>query len=139
MSKEETKDRAVVQITLNCNGTLSRGQERAVDHFKAIDSVAGVLQRQTQRLKAKLYSAEQRGRKASEQLVPPLSMGEEPLGQVVRVKRFAMKAMSPEEAVLEMELVGHGCFMFLNAKTQEHNVVYRRSGGDYGLIEPDAP
>ena len=141
LSKEETKaakDRAVVQVTLNCNGTLLRGQERAVDHFKAVDSVAGVLQRQTQRLKAKLYRAEQRGLKASEQLAPPLSMEEEPLGQVVRKKRFVMQSMSPEEAILEMELVGHGFFMFLNSKTQEHNVVYRRSGGDYGLIEPEA-
>ena len=138
IDEKAAKDRAVVQVTLNCNGTLLRGQERAVDHFKAVDSVAGVLQRQTQRLKAKLYRAEQRGLKASEQLAPPLSMEEEPLGQVVRKKRFVMQSMSPEEAILEMELVGHGFFMFLNSKTQEHNVVYRRSGGDYGLIEPEA-
>ena len=60
-----------------------------------------------------------------------------PFGKVVRAKRFAMKPMSVEEAVVQMELVDHAFFLFMNDATGDHNVLYRRNDGDYGLIEPE--
>ena len=61
-----------------------------------------------------------------------------PFGKVVRAKRFAMKPMSVEEAVVQMEPVDHAFYLFMNDATGDHNVLYRRNDGDYGLIEPEA-
>ena len=141
ISQEKTKsarDRAIVQVTLNCDGRVLRGQERAADHFSATDAVADVLQRQARKHKTKLQRKGHRAVKAGESFAPEPTIEEEPPGTIVRTKRFPMKPMTADEAVDELELLGHGFFMFLNSETQEHNVVYRRKGGDYGLIEPDA-
>ncbi|MEE9284123.1 MAG: ribosome-associated translation inhibitor RaiA [Dehalococcoidia bacterium] len=140
LSLENTRsagDRAVVQVTLNCNGTLLRAQDRSADLFASIDTVSNALHRQLERYKAKLYRSENRRRKAAESLAPPTVEDEESV-RVVRRKQFPMKPMAPEEAIDEMELLGHDFFLFMNTETQQFNVVYRRSAGDYGVIEPEA-
>ncbi len=140
LSIEQTRsaqDRTIVQVTLNINGTVLRAQERAAEFHIAIDRVAHTLESQARRYKAKHYRSEQRrGSKVSEALAEPPTL-EEP-ARVVRRKQFEMKPMEPEDAIDEMELLGHDFFLFQNSATQTFNVVYRRSGGDYGLIEPEA-
>lgn len=144
LSYEDTKsaaDRALVQVTLNCNGTLLRAQERSPDFLTAIDAVSDALHRQLGRYKARLYRSEQRRRKptAVEEPGPVVEeAAEEEPARIVRRKRFPMKPMPPEEAIDEMERLGHDFFLFMNSETGQYNVVYRREGGDYGLIEPEA-
>jgi len=137
ISRERSKaphQRYVVQATLNSKGTLLRGEERGVDLFAAIDSVSGVLHRQIERYKGKLYY---KGRGTSPLKGETLSPGTELPARVVRVKRFVVKPMSPEEAVEQMELLGHDFFLFFNPASGKFNVLYRRKDGDYGLIEPE--
>ena len=131
-----------VQATLNCGGTLLRGEERAADFYTAVDAVADVLDRQIERYKGRVYRS---GRKAlsskaasSEAEVATAEEEEEEFGgKVVRIKRFLVKPMSEEEALEQMELLGHDFFIFYNTATDNYSVVYRRKGGDYGIIHPE--
>ena len=141
------QDRVVAQVTLNCNGTILRGEERAPTINAAIDAVAEVLERRVGRLKSKLYGSEQAKRsgkatpiRESESLAT--SQEEEDLLEtetqgVVRVKRFPMKPMPVEEAIDQMELLGHDFFLFYNTAINEYSVLYRRINGGYGLLEPE--
>ncbi len=144
LSMEDTRaasDRAVVQATLNYGGAVLRAQHRSSDLLQSIDAVSDALHRQATRFKARLYRSEQRRRKPAAELAPPpvaeLETEGEP-ARVVRRKRFPMKPMTAEEALDEMELLGHSFFLFLNSETRQYNVAYKRQAGDYGLIEPEA-
>jgi len=138
VTQEDTKsqvNRYVVQITLNINGRILRGQERASTAFVAVDTVVDTVERRLERFKGKHYLSEQR---------PPLGLGEPASAATppaaplfARVKRFTMKPMSPEEAVEQMDLLGHDFFMFHNSDSSQFNVVYRRADGTYGLIQPE--
>ena len=135
---EKTKSadhRAVVQVTINANGSVIRAQRRSSDYNPAFDAVIASLERQAARFKDRLYRRNERRSKASEALAPEPAQ-ESPEG-IVRRKRFLMKPMSEEEAVEEMEALGHTFYLFKNAETHRHNVVYKRESGDYGLIDPD--
>jgi putative sigma-54 modulation protein len=138
IGREMTKsrgDRYVVQATLNSKGTLIRGEERGVDLYAAIDSVADVLNRQIERYKGRRYN---KGRGISPLKAElPLDAETEKLGRVVKVKRFMVKPMDLDEAVEQMELLGHDFFFFFNSASGQFNVLYQRKDGDYGLIEPD--
>jgi putative sigma-54 modulation protein len=130
---KNAKEHFVVQLTIDSHGTLLRGAERGEDLPAAIKKVASVINRQIERFKGKLY---EKGRGTS----PKDKAVEEPLppaGKVVKVKRFAVKPMSPAEAIDQMELLGHDFFLFFNAESNELNLLYRRHDGDYGLIEPE--
>lgn len=126
------RDRFVAQITLNSKGTLLRGQVRAPDLFTAIDQVADVLKRQVERYKGRIV---ERKKRVAEGIAPERE--EAPASSIVKVKRFPIKPMDPEEAVEQMELLGHDFYLFLNVATGQFNVVYRRKDGGYGLIEPE--
>jgi len=137
--EEKTKSpeqRYLVQLTVDSRGTLLRSEERGGDLFTAIDKVAVIMDRQIEHYKGKRYE-KGRGnslvrsefREAAELAPPPSS--------VVKVKRFAVKPMSVVEAIDQMELLGHDFFLFLNADTEELNLLYRRRDGNYGLIEPE--
>jgi len=129
------QDRYVVQVTLSSKGNLIRGEERGVDLFAAIDSVSDVLDRQIERYKGRLHN---KGRGSSPLKAElPLTAEAEQRGRVVKVKRFTVKPMDAEEAVEQMELLGHDFFLFLNSASGQFNVLYRRNDGDYGLIEPE--
>ncbi len=139
ISEEKTKSpqqRFVVQVTVLSSGTLLRGEERGQDLFTAIDKVAEVVNRQIEHYKGKLYdkgrdSSFARGEFSEEiETLPPVR-------NVVKVKRFAIKPMSVAEATDQMELLGHDFFLFLNADTEEINLLYQRKDGNYGLIEPE--
>ena len=150
-ARSET-DRFVAQMTINASGTTLRGQENGLTLFAAVDAVADVMDKQIRRYKGRAYRTSQARRSARSQairedvgaLLEEIAADDEAqnepleeLGKVVRVKRFAMKPMVIEDAIMEMELLDHDFFLFQNAETERHSVVYRRADGDYGIIEPD--
>jgi len=135
------ENRYVVQVTINTHGTLLRGEERASNINAAIDSVVDVLSRQIKRFKGKLYRSQRRNMSkdqiAAELAPPEEEVVDEDKRRIVKVKRFPVKPMSPEEAVEQMELLSHDFFIFFDAENEHFSVLYRRGDGDYGLIEPE--
>jgi putative sigma-54 modulation protein len=147
--REQTRsaqERYVVQVTINSNGTFLRAEERAPEPRVAVDQAAGALGKQIRRHKHKTYRSlrathqarhlEETAAEAPEEVEDD----EEELiaGKVVRVKRFAIKPMTVEEAVEQMELLGHSFFIFFDADDSRYALLYRRRDGDYGLILPDS-
>lgn len=124
----------VVEVLVEGDGILLRAEERATDMYEAIDLVAKKLEEQMRRYKERLV---RKPRTAAEEPFPEeevVEESEEP--RIVRIKRFPIKPMAPEEAAQQMELLNHSFFVFLNAETQQVNVIYKRRDGNYGLIEP---
>ena len=138
ISEEKTKSpqqHFVVQVTVNSNGTLLRGEERGEDLFTAIDKVIIILNRQIEHYKGKLYRKGRGSSLARGEFSQEVEMAPPPK-RVIKVKRFAIKPMPVDEAIDQMELLGHDFFLFFNADTEELNLLYRRKDGNYGLIEP---
>jgi len=134
-SAKSAEDRYIAQLTVHVRGTILRTEERAVDVFTAFDAVLDKMYRQIIRYKTRRRG---KGRVQEEDLMPPIEeYDEEAPRQIVRTKRFQVVPMDEQEAVEQMELLGHDFFLFLNANTGELNVLYRRRNGDYGLIEPE--
>jgi putative sigma-54 modulation protein len=132
---EKTRDinqSQVVQVTLRTNGTILRGEERSSDFTAAVDQVADKLHRQIERYKSK----HERARNHAEALTAPAAPTEPP-AQVVRTKRFRIPPMTEDEAIEQMELLGHNFFLFADRETGKLNVLYRRNDGNYGLIVPE--
>lgn len=135
--------RIVVQITANSNGTLLRAEERGPDLRSTIDLASDVIRRQARRHKERRYSANRTAApwpappSPSDELEEPLDEPETALGKVVRVKRFPVKPMTEEEAVEQMELLGHTFFLFFDADAGSYALLYRRRDGQYGLILPE--
>lgn len=132
--------RFVAQMTLNCDGVFVRGEDRQQNIFASIDGVIEVMDRQLEKYKGKLHKKNQihsaRKKSAVESLAAmPEITEDEP--SIVRVKRFALKPMMPEDAIDQMDFLGHDFFFFMNSSTGKYNVVYLRKDGKYGLIEPD--
>lgn len=122
-------DRHVVQVTLRSNGTILRAEERSADMQTSIDTVLDKMVRQIDRYKGK----RSRGRA---RIAEPVAEGATE-AKIVRSKRFPVTAMTPDEAIDQMELLGHDFFIFYNGDNEELNVVYRRLDGNYGLLEPE--
>ena len=143
-SEEQTRapgQRYIVQVTLDNNGTLIRGEERGQDLYTATDKVYEVMSRQIEHYKGKLPWAKGRRPASIRTSTTEATSGVEaetaPEGpRVVKTKRFDVKPMSMEEAVDQMELLGHDFFLFYNPDANGMNLIYRRKDGDYGLIEP---
>ncbi len=132
---KSAKDRQVAQLTVRSRGTLLRAEERSADMFASIDAIVDKMYRQIVRYKGKRYG---RGRGPGE--IPPVEIEdfeEEERPRIVRTKRFQVAPMDEEEAVEQMELLGHDFFVFFNVNTNEMSVIYRRQDGNYGLIEPE--
>lgn len=127
------KDSHRIEVTIPINGMILRGEESTGDMYTSIDLVVEKLEKQISKYKGKL---QKRGvRYVNDQRVP--STLEEDAPRLVRTKRFAIKPMPVDEAVLQMNLLGHNFFVFSNAETEQVNVVYKRKDGNYGLIEPE--
>jgi putative sigma-54 modulation protein len=134
-SAKSAQDRHIAQLTVRVKGTILRAEETASDVFTAFDAVLDKMYRQIMRYKTRRRG---RGRPQEEELLPPIEEYEEEVPrQIVRTKRFVVLPMDEEEAIEQMELLGHDFFLFLNANTGELNIIYRRRDGDYGLIEPE--
>lgn len=138
----------VVEVTVWADGIVLRGEEAGEDMYAAIDLVAAKLERQISKFRGKaidhrrtLASRHKRAEQASSARRAVEGAASTPGdGEVVRIlrrKRFELKPMTPEDAAVQMELLGHTFFMFRNAETLDVNVVYRRDDGSYGLIEPE--
>ena len=133
-------NRFVAQVTINIHGTLLRGEERASTVYAAIDNVVDVLNRQIERFKDKLYRSRRRISPLRRELVAEELQEErveESDSKIVKVKRFPVKPMTPEEAADQMELLSHDFFIFFNPEINRFSVLYRRGDGNYGLIEPE--
>jgi len=140
------RNQHIVEVTLKANGTLIRAEERSPDMYTSIDLVVDKLERQLSRYKDRFITRTREslgGHKPQESAMPVETaapggeeVAEETTAGIVRTKRFAVKPMDPEEAAMEMEMIGHDFYVFRNAENDEVNVVYRRRDGNYGLIEP---
>lgn len=129
------KNRQIIEVTIPFNGILLRGEESTTDMYTSIDNVVDKLEKQILKHKTKL---ERRTHDGSLRLMEiPNEAFDEEEPQIVKTKRFAVKPMDVDEAVLQMDLLGHDFFVFRNADSNEVNVVYKRKDGNYGLIEPE--
>ncbi len=125
-----------VEVTATINGLILRAEESTNDMYASIDKVVDKLERQISKYKTRIN---RKARQVSGDIGRTAGLPREEEDDelhVVRTKRFAVKPMPVEEAVLQMNLLGHDFFVFANADTDEVNVVYRRKDGNYGLIEP---
>ncbi|MFQ5532527.1 MAG: ribosome hibernation-promoting factor, HPF/YfiA family [Candidatus Methylomirabilales bacterium] len=128
------KYRQIAEVTLRVRDLTIRGEESTADLYSSIDLVVEKLGRQLRKYKGKILSHASRGERSQGMMVSP---AEDEAPRVVKTKRFAVKPMAVDEAVLQMDLLGHDFYVFRNAQTDEFNVLYRRHEGDYGLIEPE--
>lgn len=144
LSMENTRsavERQVAQVTIRDNrGTILRAEERSSDMFASVDAVVDKLYRQISRYQGKRRRKWRSGGGdefiAGEPL-PIDSESEDEEQQIVRYKRFALRPMATEEAVEQMELLGHDFFVFFNMDDDAINIVYRRRDGNYGILQPE--
>ncbi len=130
------KDRHKIEVTIPMKGTIIRAEQVSNDMYVSIDLVEEIIERQLRKYKNKLIQKQQSGGLRQEFLDKDYMDDEEV--RIVRKKQFDMKPMYPEDACIQMELLGHNFYVFCNAETEEINVVYKRKGNTYGLIEPEA-
>jgi len=131
--------RHIVEVTIPFNGVVIRAEESTDDMYTSIDKVLDKLERQIHKHRTKLEKKMKSGAFKYESPIfsSEINLEEEAPPKVVKIKRFAIKPMSVEEAIMQMDLLGHDFFVFTNAETDEVNVVYARKDGNYGLIEPE--
>ncbi len=130
------KNRQKIEITIPMKGSIIRAEEVSSDMYVSIDLVEEVIERQLRKYKNKLIDKEQNAAQLNQAFIDEDDYDEEEI-EIIRSKKFAMKPMDPEEACVQMELLGHNFFVFRNSETEEVNVVYKRKGNTYGLIEPE--
>lgn len=131
------KDRQKIEVTIPVKGNIIRSEQTSSDMYVSIDLVEEVIERQLKKYKNKIIQSKQAAGTAFTQNYIDNEYEEEAEVKIVRSKRFGIKPMDPEEACIQMELLGHNFFVFSNAETGEVNVVYKRKGNTYGLIEPE--
>lgn len=131
-----TKDRQKIEVTIPVKDHIIRAEEQSTDMYVSIDLVEEIIERQLKKYKTKLIDKKQSHIDFSEFYVQEETEADDEI-KIEKVKKFAMKPMDPEEACVQMELLGHSFYVFLNAETEEVNVVYKRKGQTYGLIEPE--
>ena len=125
-------------VTIPVKGDIIRSEQTSTDMYVSIDLVEEVIERQLRKYKNKLIARHQEGGTFKQEFFeeePAIDSNDEI--QIVRTKKFGIKPMFPEDACVQMELLGHDFFVFSNAETEEVNVVYKRKNGTFGLIEPE--
>ncbi len=130
----------IVEITIPLkNDVIFRVEERTGDMYASIDQAVDKLAKQISKHKTKIEKRFRGHDTIRFEEIPSESLVEETESalDIVKTKRFPIKPMDPEEAVLQMEMLGHNFYVFLNGETDEVNVVYGRKDGRYGLIEPE--
>lgn len=133
------RDRHIAEITLSINGMLLRAETATNDMYASIDAAVDKIERQIRKFKTRINRRSRRadGEKPLVALLDnEADEQDEPEPRIIRRKQFVMKPMDVEEAILQMNLLGHDFFVFRNADTNEISVVYKRQDGNYGLIEP---
>lgn len=133
------KSNQIIEITIPFNGIILRGEETNLDMYVAIDLVVDKIERQIRKQKTKLAKRKINLDSVRFNSIPDYEWKENERKdpKIVKTKKFAIKPMSAEEAILQMELLGHSFFVYQDAETSDVNVVYRRNDGNYGLIESE--
>lgn len=129
------KERQKIEVTIPMKGNIVRAEQESNDMYVSIDLVEEIIERQLRKYKTKIIERQQAAVNLSKEFIDEEADDEEI--KVIRTKKFAVKPMDIEEACVQMELLGHNFFVFRNAETDEVNVVYKRKGNTYGLIEPE--
>ena len=130
------KERQKIEVTIPVKGNIIRSEQVSNDMYVSIDLVEEVIERQLRKYKNKIIDKHQGGGNFRKEFIEKEVKDEEEV-KIIRTKQFGMKPMYPEDACVQMELLGHNFFVFRNAETEEVNVVYKRKGNTYGLIEPE--
>ncbi|MBD5483962.1 MAG: ribosome-associated translation inhibitor RaiA [Lachnospiraceae bacterium] len=130
------KDRQKIEVTIPMKGNIIRSEQVSSDMYVSIDLVEEIIERQLKKYKNKLIDKKQAGSFFKQEFMEKDFMEDEDV-QIIRSKKFDIKPMYPEDACVQMELLGHNFFVFCNAETDQVNVVYKRKGNTYGLIEPE--
>ena len=130
------KERQKIEVTIPVKGSIIRSEQVSNDMYVSIDLVEEVIERQLRKYKNKIVDKHQSGGNFQKAYMENDYMENEDI-QIIRTKKFDIKPMYPEDACVQMELLGHNFFVFCNAETDEVNVVYKRKGNTYGLIEPE--
>ena len=130
------KERQKIEVTIPVKGRIIRSEQVSNDMYVSIDLVEEVIERQLRKYKNKIIDKKQSAVNFQKAYIDNEYMESEDIS-IVRTKRFDIKPMYPEDACVQMELLGHNFFVFMNADTDQVNVVYKRKGNTYGLIEPE--
>lgn len=130
------KERQKIEVTIPVKGSIIRSEQVSNDMYVSIDLVEEIIERQLKKYKNKLVDQKQSAGFFKQEFIEKEYMEDEEV-KIIRTKKFDIKPMYPEDACVQMELLGHTFFAFVNAETDEINVVYRRRGGTYGILEPD--
>lgn len=131
------KERQKVEVTIPMKGNYIRSEQISNDMYVSIDLVEEVIERQLKKYRNKLVTKQQNAGALFKQEFLDGAAEEDEEIKIIRSKKFDMKPMYPEDACVQMELLGHDFYVFVNAETEEVNVVYKRKGNTYGLIEPE--
>lgn len=131
------KERHKIEVTIPVKGKIIRSEQVSNDMYVSIDLVEEVIERQLKKYKNKLIDKHQDASTSFKREFIEKEFVDEDEIKIERVKRFDIKPMYPEDACIQMELLGHGFYVFVNAETDETNVVYKRKGGTYGILEPE--
>lgn len=130
------KDRQKIEVTIPVKGNIIRSEQVSSDMYVSIDLVEEIIERQLKKYKNKIIDKQQAREAFSDEYIEK-EYDEDDSVKIIRTKRFGIKPMDPEEACIQMELLGHSFYVFSNSETDEVNVVYKRKGNTYGLIEPE--
>ena len=130
------KDRQKIEVTIPVKGTVIRSEQISSDMYVSIDLVEEIIERQLKKYKNKLIERQQGSHYLKQEFIDKEYNDDDEV-TIVRSKKFDIKPMYAEDACIQMELTGHNFFVFCNAETDQVNVVYKRKGNTYGLIEPE--
>ena len=131
------KDRQKIEVTIPVKGNIIRSEQVSNDMYVSIDLVEEIIERQLKKYKNKLVDKKQDAVNYIKKEYVENDYVEDEEVKIIRTKRFDIKPMYPEDACIQMELLGHNFYVFCNAETDQVNVVYKRKGNTYGLIEPE--
>jgi len=130
------KDRQKIEVTIPVKGSIIRSEQVSNDLYVSIDLVEEVIERQLKKYKNKLVDQEKNAGYFKQEYVDKDFADDDEI-KIIRSKKFDIKPMYPEDACVQMELLGHSFYVFVNAESDQVNVVYKRKGNTYGLIEPE--
>ena len=130
------KERQKIEVTIPMKGNIIRSEQVSNDMYVSIDLVEEVIERQLRKYKNKIVDKQQAAANFQKEYLDKEYEEDEDV-KIIRTKKFGIKPMYPEDACVQMELLGHNFFVFCNAETDQVNVVYKRKGNTYGLIEPE--
>ena len=131
------KNRQIIEVTIPFNGAILRSEESTDDMYKSIDLVEDKLERQIRKQKTRLSRKNNGSLKFAALNDSKVESNEDDEGSLVKVKKFGVKPMDSEEAILQMDLLGHNFFVYQDSESSKENVVYKRKDGNYGLLEPE--